>query len=101
MPTKLYILQGRTGEDDSAKQWLVCGSTNRQLLEYHKILCEKERDRVIEDIHKLKEPSHKYRVLLNNKDFIPHKYDSLFQCEDSYTVYFIEESNLLGEIKGQ
>lgn len=101
MTDKMFILKGATGNYDDYRQWDVCASHNKELLEYHKIQCEKERDRVINKIHELKEPPFNYELLVSINKLEAHKLDEHFSCEDSVTVYHIKEVKILGEVKDE
>lgn len=99
MTDKIYILIGATGSYDTYEEWYVCASFNKELLEYHKLQCEKERDRILQEIHALKQDSFRYKDLVKTEEIEPNKFDEHFQSDDSSTGYHIKEIKMLGEKK--
>ena len=93
---EIHVLYGKTGEYDEEVRWTVCASFNKELLEYHKIKCTEEANRIIKDIHKMKSYTHHYNFLVEEKKIEPHATDSNFQIIDSEVEYYIQSVPILG-----
>jgi len=93
---EIYVLVGITGEYEDVIKWYVCASFNKELLDYHRIKCLEEGNRIVNDIHSIKESSLSYPDLAKAGKIKAHALDEGFTVIDSVFDYHILTIPMLG-----